>query len=54
MAVSDDNIILGSIFINDPDDSYALEKTNARIIQKLRITRRTGRKIRNKKIIQLQ
>ena len=26
MAVSDDNIILGSIFINDPDDSHALEK----------------------------
>ena len=26
MAVSDDNIIIGSIFINDPDDSHALEK----------------------------
>ena len=26
MAVSDNNFILGSIFINDPDDSYALEK----------------------------
>lgn len=26
MAVSDNNTILGSIFINDPDDSHALEK----------------------------
>lgn len=26
MAVSDNNIIIGSIFINDPDDSHALEK----------------------------
>ena len=26
MAVNDDNIILGSIFINNPDDSQALEK----------------------------
>ena len=26
MAVSDNNFILGSIFINDPDDSHALEK----------------------------
>ena len=26
MAVIDDNIIIGSIFINDPDDSKSLEK----------------------------
>ena len=26
MAVSDNNTILASIFINDPDDSHALEK----------------------------
>ena len=26
MAVSDNNIIIGSIFINDPDDSHTLEK----------------------------
>ena len=26
MAVSDNNTIIGSIFINDPDDSHALEK----------------------------